>query len=116
MLFASSFCGYVGTNDTLLTHVVFLWLYLAIFAVAILYQCSKTAIEFLFHYQILRFFHRTFLVNVAMYQNQHIVAKIPKCCQNVAMKMANFEMARIHYCMAILIWRWLCGFPNEVYM
>ena len=114
--FASFFCGYVGTNGTLLTYVVYLWLYLAIFAVAMLYHCSKTVIEFLFHYQILRFFHSKFLLIVAMYQNQHIVAKIPKCCQNVAMKMANFEMERIHHDVAILMWRWLSGFLNHVYM
>ena len=49
-----------------------------------------------------------------MYQNQHIVAKTPKCCQNVAMKMANFELEKIHHGVAILMWRKLSGFPNYV--
>ena len=104
----------MGTNDKLLTYVVFLWLYLAILAVAILYQCSKTVIDFLFNYQILRFFHSTFLPIVAMHQNQHIVAKTPKCCQNVAMKTTNFELEKIHHGVAILMWRMLSVFPNYV--
>ena len=69
---------------------------MAILTVAIWYCCRRMDIKALVFNQILRFLESTLLNVIAIKLNQYFVAMSTKCCDIVAIKMANSEGARNH--------------------
>ena len=67
---------------------------MAILTVAIWFYCRRMDIKALVFNQILRFLESTLLNVIAIKLNQYFVAMSTKCCDIVAIKMANSKVAR----------------------